>query len=141
MAGTFPDGALERIRAKLDEVLPGVEKIKVRSSANAEDVPNFDGAGLHDSFAADTDKQDRPDRPCRIELDDDDGEVKRKVKPKSVGCAVRRASTPACGTSGPSRSAPSPGSTRTVSRWGWRSCRSTTSSPRSPPMPWWSPGC
>ncbi len=42
--------------------LPGVEKIKVRSSANAEDVPNFDGAGLHDSFAADTDKRDRPDR-------------------------------------------------------------------------------
>jgi hypothetical protein len=89
MAATFPDGALEKIRAKLDEVLPGVEEIKVRSSANAEDVPNFDGAGLHDSFAADTDKEDRPDRPCRIELDEDEGEVKRKVKPKSVGCAVR----------------------------------------------------
>ena len=89
MAGAFPDGALERIRAKLDEVLPGVAEIKVRSSANAEDVPNFDGAGLHDSFAADTDKQDRPDRPCRIELEEDEGEVKRKVKPKSVGCAVR----------------------------------------------------
>ena len=27
-------------------MLPGVEKLKVRSSANAEDVPNFDGAGL-----------------------------------------------------------------------------------------------
>jgi len=89
LAGSFPPGALEKIRAKLDEVLPGVEKIKVRSSANAEDIPNFDGAGLHDSFAADTTKRDRPIGPCLIEEDDDDGEVKRKVKPKSVGCAVK----------------------------------------------------
>ena len=29
------------IRAKIDETLPGVEKIKVRSSANAEDVPEL----------------------------------------------------------------------------------------------------
>ena len=90
MAGSFPPGALETIRAKLDEVLPGVEKIKVRSSANAEDIPNFDGAGLHDSFAADTDKRDRPIGACLIEEDDEEGgEVKRKVKPKSVGCAVK----------------------------------------------------
>lgn len=89
MAGSFPPGALEAIRAKLDEVLPGVEKIKVRSSANAEDIPNFDGAGLHDSFAADTDKRDRPIGSCLIETDDEGGEVKRKVKPKSVGCAVK----------------------------------------------------
>ena len=68
-----------------------MEKIKVRSSANAEDIPNFDGAGLHDSFAADTDKRDRPIGSCLIEEDDDEegGEVKRKVKPKSVGCAVK----------------------------------------------------
>jgi pyruvate, water dikinase len=91
LAGSFPPGALEAIRAKLDEVLPGVEKIKVRSSANAEDIPNFDGAGLHDSFAADTDKRDRPIGSCLVEEDDEEegGEVKRKVKPKSVGCAVK----------------------------------------------------
>ncbi len=90
MAGSFPPGALQAIRAKLNEVLPGVEKIKVRSSANAEDIPNFDGAGLHDSFAADTDKRDRPIGSCLIEEDDEEGgEVKRKVKPKSVGCAVK----------------------------------------------------
>jgi hypothetical protein len=89
MAGSFPPGALEAIRAKLNEVLPGVEKIKVRSSANAEDIPSFDGAGLHDSFAADTDKRDRPIGSCLIEEDDEGGEVKRKVKPKSVGCAVK----------------------------------------------------
>ena len=90
VAAEFPEDALRRIRTKLDEVLPRVEKIKVRSSANAEDVPNFDGAGLHDSFAADTDKDDLPDTGCRvIESGADGGEVKRKVKPKSVLCAVK----------------------------------------------------
>jgi phosphoenolpyruvate synthase/pyruvate phosphate dikinase len=57
LAAEFPEHALRRLRAKFDEALPDVEKIKIRSSANAEDVPNFDGAGLHDSFAADTDKR------------------------------------------------------------------------------------
>ncbi len=90
MAASFPPGALERIRAKLTEVLPGVEKVKVRSSANAEDVPSFDGAGLHDSYAANTGKRDRPIGPCLVENDDSEGgDVKRKVKPKSVGCAVK----------------------------------------------------
>jgi hypothetical protein len=85
LAAEFPRDALQRLRAKLDEVLPGVEKIKVRSSANAEDVPNFDGAGLHDSFAADTDKDDLPDCGCRVtDSSGDGGEVKRKVKPKSL---------------------------------------------------------
>jgi Pyruvate phosphate dikinase, AMP/ATP-binding domain len=89
LAAEFPENALQRLRAKLDEVLPGVEKVKIRSSANAEDVPNFDGAGLHDSFAADTDKDDLPDRGCRVSESSDGGEVKRKVKPKSVLCAVK----------------------------------------------------
>ena len=67
-----------------------MEKIKVRSSANAEDVPSFDGAGLHDSFAADTDKDDLPDIGCRVIESGSYGvEVKRKVKPKSVLCAVK----------------------------------------------------
>jgi phosphoenolpyruvate synthase/pyruvate phosphate dikinase len=89
LAAELPENALQRLRAKLDEVLPGVEKVKIRSSANAEDVPNFDGAGLHDSFAADTDKDDLPDRGCRVSESSDGGEVKRKVKPKSVLCAVK----------------------------------------------------
>ena len=59
-----------------------------------------------------------------------------------VGRAARsRACTPACGTSGRSRSGSSPGSTRPTSRWDWRSCPRTTWSPRSPRTPWWSPGC
>ncbi|WP_344092543.1 PEP/pyruvate-binding domain-containing protein [Microbacterium deminutum] len=90
MAASFPPGALERVRSKLDEVLPDVEKVKVRSSANAEDIPDFDGAGLHDSYSANTTKRDRPMGPCLVEEDDaDDGDVKRKVKPKSVGCAIK----------------------------------------------------
>jgi phosphoenolpyruvate synthase/pyruvate phosphate dikinase len=90
LAAEFPPDALRRLRTKLNEALPGVEKIKVRSSANAEDVPNFDGAGLHDSFAADTDKDDLPDCGCRVtDSGGDGGEVKRKVKPKSVLCAVK----------------------------------------------------
>ena len=91
LAGSFPPEALERVRAKITETIPGVEKIKVRSSANAEDVPNFDGAGLHDSYAADTGKRDRPIGPCLVEEEDgqEGGEVKRKVKPKSVGCAIK----------------------------------------------------
>ena len=89
MAASFPPGALERVRAKLQQVLPGVEKVKVRSSANAEDIPDFDGAGLHDSYAADTSKRDRPIGPCLVEIDDSDGELNQKVKPRSLGCAIK----------------------------------------------------
>jgi hypothetical protein len=86
----FPPDDLASLKAKLREVLPGVKKIKIRSSANAEDVPNFDGAGLHDSFAATVSKKDHDDETCSIEVDDEEGsEVKRKVLPKSVSCAVK----------------------------------------------------
>ena len=37
--------------AHLKTQVPAMEKMKFRSSANAEDIPNFDGAGLHDSFS------------------------------------------------------------------------------------------
>jgi Pyruvate phosphate dikinase, AMP/ATP-binding domain len=91
LSAHFPAGELAELRHKINAALPGIEKIKVRSSANAEDVPDFDGAGLHDSFAADTDKEDHPDRRCRVEDSDPTagGEVKRKVKPKSVVCAIK----------------------------------------------------
>lgn len=86
----FPPENLKAIKDKLREVLPGVNKIKVRSSANAEDIPNFDGAGLHDSFSATVSKKDNEDESCRIEIEDEGGsEVKRKVLPKSVACAVK----------------------------------------------------
>ena len=87
---TIPPDDLAAVKAKLAQVLPGVKKIKIRSSANAEDVPNFDGAGLHDSFAATVSKQDNPDGSCAFEVDDEPGgEVKRRVSPRSVGCAIK----------------------------------------------------
>jgi phosphoenolpyruvate synthase/pyruvate phosphate dikinase len=45
MAASFPPGELERIRAKINEVIPGIEDIKVRSSANAEDLPTSTAPG------------------------------------------------------------------------------------------------
>lgn len=87
---TIPPADLAAVKAKLAEVLPGVNKIKIRSSANAEDVPNFDGAGLHDSFAATVSKKDNPDGSCAFDIEDEPGgEVKRKVTPKSVACAIK----------------------------------------------------
>ena len=84
-----------RSRPSWPQALPGVKKIKIRSSANAEDVPNFDGAGLHDSFAATVSKQDNPDGSCAFEIETDSdagdsgGQVKRKVSPRSVACAIK----------------------------------------------------
>ena len=79
--------------------MPGVEKIKVRSSANAEDIPNFDGAGLHDSFAADTDQARSTRRACRVEDDDDgDGDGQAQGQAEDRRAARSRASTRACGT-------------------------------------------
>jgi hypothetical protein len=56
-----PDELMKRLedrardlRVEFEKANPGVvmKKIKLRSSANAEDIPNFDGAGLHDSYGA-----------------------------------------------------------------------------------------
>lgn len=84
-AAAFPPGMLEGVRARIDEVLPGVPKVKVRSSANAEDMPHFDGAGLYTSFAAKLDKDEKADKPCAVVVDG----VKLKVKPKTLGCAIK----------------------------------------------------
>jgi Pyruvate phosphate dikinase, AMP/ATP-binding domain len=89
MAGAFPEGRLGAIRRKIDVALPGISKVKVRSSANAEDIPKFDGAGLHDSYAARLEKADNPADPCSVRTTGDAGEVKRTVHPKSLGCAIR----------------------------------------------------
>lgn len=85
----FPKKELEAIKKVLGKQLKGVEKVKVRSSANAEDIPNFDGAGLHDSYAADVTKKGKADQRCKVEEEIEGVEVKRKVKPKTVGCAVK----------------------------------------------------
>jgi hypothetical protein len=85
LVAQFPPGMVERVRARILAVVPGVPEVKVRSSANAEDMPNFDGAGLYTSFAAKMDKEDNPDGSCRIE---EEG-VKTKVKPKTLACAMK----------------------------------------------------
>ncbi|MFZ1410297.1 MAG: PEP/pyruvate-binding domain-containing protein, partial [Micropruina sp.] len=89
LAAELPPGQLDALRHLLGTALPGVEKLKVRSSSNAEDIPNFDGAGLHDSFSASLDKKDDPTGGCKVVEEADGPETKRKVKPKSLGCAVR----------------------------------------------------
>lgn len=85
----FPEADLKAITKKLSKTLADVEKIKVRSSANAEDIPSFDGAGLHDSYSATVGKKSNPNESCEVEEDADGNEVKRKVKPKSVTCALK----------------------------------------------------
>lgn len=94
LAAEFPAGQLDSLRVRVDALgvkKLGVEKLKVRSSANAEDIPGFDGAGLHDSFSVKTKVADRTCQTCIVidETDDDGGETKRKVDPRSLGCAVK----------------------------------------------------
>jgi len=83
-AAKLPPGMAARVRKRITEVLPGVHKIKVRSSANAEDMPGFDGAGLYTSFAANLKKKDKADGACRVKVDG----VKLKMKPKTLACAM-----------------------------------------------------
>jgi hypothetical protein len=90
----FPPAALAKIKARFAADLAGISKVKVRSSANAEDIDNFDGAGLHDSYSAKPDAVDKPDGSCRREEDtDDEGgdavETKAKMKPRTLACAIK----------------------------------------------------
>lgn len=85
LSSELPPGMVDRVAKRISEVLPGVPKVKVRSSANAEDMPNFDGAGLYSSFAASLKKSDEADGACTIVSDG----VKAKVKPKTLACAMK----------------------------------------------------
>jgi pyruvate,water dikinase len=66
-----------------------MEKMKFRSSANAEDIPNFDGAGLHDSFSVKLSSTDEPNFACRIESEADGVVTKLEIKPKTPQCGVK----------------------------------------------------
>ncbi len=83
--GTIVADVAERIRT----VLPGVTNLKFRSSATSEDVPNFNGAGLYDSFSIEPAKVDNPDFSCRIETETDGVVTKLKVKPKTIQCGIK----------------------------------------------------
>jgi len=89
---TVPPAQLADIKAQVEALkvkVPDVTKLKVRSSANAEDIPNFDGAGLHDSFAVKLSSVDQPDSSCRIEVEQDGPVTKLEIKPKTVQCAIK----------------------------------------------------
>lgn len=75
--------------AKLKTLVPDVTKLKFRSSANAEDIPNFDGAGLHDSFAMKYSSEDNPDFSCKREESQDGVVTKVDMKPKTPQCAIK----------------------------------------------------
>ena len=75
--------------AKLKTLVPIMEKMKFRSSANAEDIPNFDGAGLHDSFAVKLSSTDNADMSCRIEEEPDGVATKLEIKPKTPNCGIK----------------------------------------------------
>lgn len=88
----IPLADIAAVRASIVQNMPaGVTKIKFRSSANAEDVPNFDGAGLHDSYSVHPAEVENPDGSCKLVVDlaSGDSAVKGKMKPKSVGCGMK----------------------------------------------------
>lgn len=66
-----------------------VKKLKIRSSANAEDIPNFDGAGLHSSFSAEIDKLGDPKEKCKVVVSQDGVATKEEVEPETILCAVK----------------------------------------------------
>lgn len=92
----FPDGFLKKIgdsleiikvaAAKTSKEVP--KKFKFRSSANAEDADNFNGAGLYDSFNGNTEKEDNPDGSCEFKTDPETP-TKREMKPKTVACSIK----------------------------------------------------
>lgn len=75
--------------ARLKTMEPAMTALKFRSSANAEDIPNFDGAGLHDSFKVKLSSTDNPDMSCRIEYEQDGVVTKPEIKPKTPQCALK----------------------------------------------------
>lgn len=90
--GRVPAAQLAAVNAQiavLKQKEPLMEKMKFRSSANAEDIPNFDGAGLHDSFSVKLSSADRPDLSCSLELDTNDTIPEWEIKPKTPQCGIK----------------------------------------------------
>ena len=81
--------AVKKRVAQLAALLPNLSKLKVRSSANAEDIDGFDGAGLHDSFSAKVDTPDKPNNACRVVASGRGPVTKLQVKPRSLQCAMK----------------------------------------------------
>ncbi|WP_338848593.1 PEP/pyruvate-binding domain-containing protein [Massilia sp. W12] len=87
---TLPAGLVENVKTRLAAASPGVSKFKFRSSATSEDVANFNGAGLYDSFSIEPEKVDNADMSCVVEAESANGVItKLKVKPKTVQCGIK----------------------------------------------------
>lgn len=83
---------LEELKAENQKFYPKsvVKKVKVRSSANAEDIKDFDGAGLHSSYSAKIDQLGTATEACTILSATENGVVtKEEMSPETVICAVK----------------------------------------------------
>lgn len=82
---------VSELKAFTDKTYPlsPVKKIKIRSSANAEDIPQFDGAGLHSSFSAKIKDIGDPQAVCKVVVSQDGVTTKEEVEPETVMCAVK----------------------------------------------------
>lgn len=102
LVAPFPPGMYERFHRELLALetsyakhYPGqqLKRFKVRSSANVEDIPSFNGAGLHNSYSAKRKLSviAQANEPCRLVVKQEKTGVKSSVEPKSLACAVRGA--------------------------------------------------
>ncbi len=100
--GKFPPGMYAKLEAQVAKMkvdvaaaYPGevLNKLKIRSSANVEDITGFNGAGLHDSFSAKIKKSiaTEADGPCHTVSGsaEDDMESRLEIEPESLACAIK----------------------------------------------------
>lgn len=86
LAAELPEGFAAEVEASIKAVLPATAKsAKIRSSANAEDIPGFDGAGLYDSFRAKFGEVS--EEPCHTQPDPDDGSL--DLRPRTFDCVIK----------------------------------------------------
>lgn len=83
--------AIDNMHAEAKKFYPDIEvkKIKVRSSANVEDLPDFDGAGLHSSYSAKLKKFGELNEACAVKVEEDGVATKEEMDPKTVLCAIK----------------------------------------------------
>jgi Pyruvate phosphate dikinase, AMP/ATP-binding domain len=93
LAGRVPAADVADVDVKLTQLrtqFPAIREFKFRSSANAEDIANFDGAGLHDSFSVKVNAVDDADQFCLIdEQRSGDVVTKLRVIPQTPQCAIK----------------------------------------------------
>jgi phosphoenolpyruvate synthase/pyruvate phosphate dikinase len=83
-----------KVNAAFKDKSVDLDKLKVRSSSNAEDIKGFNGAGLHDSYSAKislSKPEDYQSSDCQYVMttDEDTGLTEADVKPKTLACAIK----------------------------------------------------